>query len=40
MILGGGLENNESNEECCVRKIAEKTGMIVDVSECMLEIDE
>ena len=40
MIPGGGLENNESNEECCVRKIAEETGMIVDVSERMLEIDE
>lgn len=40
MIPGGGLENNESDEECCVREIAEETGMIVDVSECMLEIDE
>lgn len=40
MIPGGGLEDDESDIECCVREIAEETGMIVDVSECMLEIDE
>ena len=40
MIPGGGLEDNETDKECCIREIAEETGMIVDVSECMLEIDE
>ena len=40
MIPGGGLEENESDEVCCIREIAEETGMIVEVSECMLEIDE
>lgn len=40
MIPGGGLEENESDRECCIREVAEETGMLVDVSECMLEIDE
>lgn len=40
MIPGGGVEYNESDTDCCAREIAEETGMIVDVSECMLEIDE
>lgn len=40
MIPGGGLEDNETDKECCIREIAEETGMIVDISECMLEIDE
>ena len=40
MIPGGGLEDNETDKECCIREIAEETGMIVDVSECILEIDE
>lgn len=40
MIPGGGLEENENDKECCIREIAEETGILVDVSECMLEIDE
>lgn len=40
MIPGGGLEENESDKECCIREVAEETGIVVDVSECMLEIDE
>jgi ADP-ribose pyrophosphatase YjhB (NUDIX family) len=40
MLPGGGLEENESDKECCIREVAEETGMIVEVSECMLEIDE
>ena len=40
MIPGGGLEENEIDRECCIREVAEETGMLVDVSECMLEIDE
>ena len=40
IIPGGGLEENENDKECCIREIAEETGILVDVSECMLEIDE
>lgn len=40
MIPGGGLEENESDRECCIREVAEETGILVDVSECMLEINE
>ena len=40
MIPGGGLEENESDRECCIREVAEETGILVDVSECMLKINE
>ena len=30
MIPGGGLESNESDEECCIREIAEETGIVVE----------
>lgn len=40
MIPGGGLERNESDKECCMREIAEETGVTVEVSDCVLEIDE
>ena len=40
MIPGGGLERNESDEECCIREIAEETGVQVEISDCLLEIDE
>ena len=40
MIPGGGLENDETERECCIREIAEETGKFVETSECMLEIDE
>ena len=39
MIPGGGLESNESDEECCIREIAEETGVQVETSDCLLEID-
>jgi len=29
LIPGGGLEENESPEECCVREVEEETGYIV-----------
>lgn len=35
MIPGGGLEYNETDKECCMREIAEETGRVVDVSECI-----
>lgn len=34
------LGKNESDYECCVREIAEETGVLVETSECLLEIDE
>lgn len=40
MIPGGGIESNETDKECCIREIAEETGKIVAVSDCLLEIDE
>jgi len=40
MIPGGGLEDGESERECCVREVAEETGLLIRASECVLEIDE
>lgn len=40
MLPGGGAEEGESDRECCIREISEETGVIVDPSDCLLEIDE
>lgn len=40
MIPGGGLEDNESDSACCIREIAEETGILTEVSDCVLEINE
>ena len=40
MIPGGGIEDNESESDCCVREICEETGLLVRPSTCVLEIDE
>ena len=40
MIPGGGLEGDEDEGACCVREVAEETGCVIEVSPCMLEIDE
>lgn len=40
MIPGGGLEENETEKDCCIREISEETGIIVETSDCLLEIDE
>lgn len=40
MIPGGGLEDDETERECCIRELAEETGYIIEPSECMLEINE
>lgn len=40
MLPGGGIEDNESDEECCLREIKEETGKLIRVSDCKLEIDE
>ncbi len=40
MIPGGGLEAEEDEKACCVLETAEETGVIVEPSECLLEIHE
>lgn len=32
-IPGGGLEKNESYEECCAREVAEETGVKIEVTQ-------
>ncbi len=39
-IPGGGLENNESFDECCIRELAEETGCIVNTYKQFLIINE
>ncbi len=40
MLPGGGLEDGEDGQACCVREVAEETGVVIRPSQCMLEIDE
>ena len=40
MIPGGGLEENETDEECVIREVAEECGAVIRSSPCVLEIDE
>ena len=40
MIPGGGLEEGEDERACCIRKVAEETGLLVQPSACALQIDE
>ena len=40
MLPGGGMEDGEDDRACCVREVAEETGLLVEPSECLLEIDE
>lgn len=40
LIPGGGAEENETAEECCIREIREETGYYVTPTEQILEIDE
>lgn len=35
-IPGGGIEDNESLEECCVRELAEETGCKVKANQYFL----
>ena len=39
-IPGGGLEEGESAQECCVRELAEETGCVVKVNKQYLTINE
>ena len=40
MVPGGGIEEDETDAECCVREVEEETGFIVKPTERFLEIDE
>ncbi len=40
MLPGGGIEDDEDEHECCIREVAEETGYLIRVSDCVLEIDE
>ncbi len=40
MIPGGGKEKDEADSECCIREVAEETGILVHPQECFLEIIE
>ncbi len=39
-LPGGGLEQNENEEECVVRETREETGFVIKPSKCLLEIDD
>lgn len=39
-IPGGGLEDDETIDECCTRELAEETGKIVDAKQQFLTINE
>lgn len=39
-IPGGGLEEKESMQECCVRELAEETGCVIKVNQQYLTINE
>lgn len=39
-IPGGGLEAGETLQECCRREIAEETGILTEVGEHYLTLDE
>jgi ADP-ribose pyrophosphatase YjhB (NUDIX family) len=40
IIPGGGLEDNETNIEGCIREVKEETGVIVNIKKEYLVIDE
>ncbi|WP_215699219.1 NUDIX hydrolase [Clostridium sp. MCC353] len=40
MIPGGWIEKNETPMECCIREVAEETGLVVKPERCFLVINE
>lgn len=39
-IPGGGIEGNESLEECCIREVSEETGYLIEIDKMYLTINE
>ncbi len=37
---GGGLENNETEEECCIREVLEETGIICKIKNRVISVTE
>ena len=40
MIPGGGIEGNETPIECCIREVAEETGLVVKPEKCFLVMNK
>lgn len=40
MTPGGGFEKTETAEECCIREVAEETGILVNAKECFFIANE
>ena len=40
MIPGGGMEPGETPEDCCIRELAEETGLLVKPKSCFLVMNE
>lgn len=40
MLPGGGMENDETPEQCCRREVAEETGFVISTDECVVEMTE
>ena len=40
LIPGGGIENDETPEECCVREVEEETGFLVNPVSQFLKLNE
>ncbi len=40
LIPGGGAEDGETPEECCIREMQEETGWLVKPTECYLTLTE
>ncbi len=40
MLPGGGLEDGETEADCCVRETGEETGLLIRPSACLLQIEE
>ena len=37
---GGGIEKNETLEECCIREVCEETGVLVKVKDHIITVNE
>ncbi len=37
---GGGIEKDETLEECCIREVCEETGILVEVKDLIITVNE